>query len=172
MREQIPLGQRKHDIRILAFFWLNIVFITYQVDIEQLLIKDPSDFDYPLWPLRPVIDAIHWWGETYDPALMARPVWFKMTIWIDQIFFGPFYIFAIYAYTKGREWIRIPSVIFASVMITNVVIILGEEFAGAYATPNFPMVLFANTTWILIPAFIIARMGRDDRPFTREAATT
>ncbi len=172
MREPIPLAERKHDILILAFFWLNILFITYQVDIEQLLIKDPSDFEYPIWPLRPVIDTIHWWGETYDPALMARPVWFKMTIWIDQLFFGPFYVFAIYAYTRGREWIRVPSFIFASVMITNVVIILGEEFAGAHATPNFPMVLFANTTWILMPAFIIARMWRDDRPFTREAATT
>ena len=74
MREPIPLAERKHDILILAFFWLNILFITYQVDIEQLLIKDPADFEYPIWPLRPVIDAIHWWGETYDPALMARPV--------------------------------------------------------------------------------------------------
>ena len=34
------------------------------------------------------------------------------------------------------------------------------------------MILFANTTWILMPAFIIARMWRDEHPFTREAATT
>ncbi len=53
MREPIPLTERKHDILILAFWGLNILFITYQVDIEQLLIKDPSDFEYQPSPVRP-----------------------------------------------------------------------------------------------------------------------
>ena len=170
MRETIPLSQRRHDILILIFFWVNILFITYQIDIEQLVIKDPSDFEYPVWPLRPVVDAVHWWGNNFDPALMARPMWFKMTIWIDLLFFGPFYAFAIYAYTKGREWICVPSIVYASVMITNVTIILGEELAGTHPAPNFAMVALANGPWLLFPIFIIYRMWKDEHPFTREAA--
>lgn len=171
MRESVPLSQRKSDIAILAFFWLNILFITYQVDIEQLVIADPEGFEYPVWPLPFVVDMVHWWGRNFDPTLMARPMWFKMTIWLDEIFFGPFYVFAIYAYTKGKEWIRIPSIIYASVIMTNVAIILGEEFWGVHPAPNAAMVALANGPWLLLPAFIIYRMWSDEHPFSRPVSS-
>ena len=163
----IPLRQRPGDLAILAFFLVNIVFITYIVDIEQLIIADPYHFTYPLWPPAPLVDAIHWWGNTFDPLLMARPVWWKMTIWIDNLFFGPFYVAAIYAFIKGKNWIRIASVVYAAMLLTNVVIILGEELAGEHAAPNFPVVLLANLPWLLFPLYIIYRMGRSPMPFTR-----
>ena len=169
MRVPIPLKERKIDWILLGFFWLNITFITYQIDLEQLVIKDTSDFEYPVWPLPFIIDAVHWWGSNFDPVLMERPMWWKMTIWIDVLFFGPFYAFAIYAYTKGREWIRIPSFLYAAVMMTNVTIILGEEMFGSHPTPNLPIVLLANASWFLMPVLIIYRMARDAHPFTREA---
>ncbi|MEO1434537.1 MAG: emopamil-binding family protein [Bacteroidota bacterium] len=167
-REVIPLRERKIDWPILFFFWLNILFITYMIDIEQLVIKDPSNFDYPIWPPRFIIDAVHWWGNTFDPVLMERPVWWQMTIWIDQLFFGPFYIFAIYAYTKGKDWIRIPSIIWASVMLTNVTIILGEEIMGSHPTHALGTVLFANASWVLFPIYVLWRMYKPEYPFTRE----
>jgi hypothetical protein len=169
MREPIPLRERKIDIPILAFFWINILFITYQVDTEQLVIRDPSDFEYPVWPLPFVIDLVHWWGNNFDPALIARPMWWKMTIWIDQLFFGPFYIAAIYAFTKGKDWIRVPCFLWAATMMTNVTIILGEEIWGEYATDHLGIVLFANASWFLFPVYVIARMwSAGEHPFTRE----
>jgi len=110
---------------------------------------------------------IHWYGHTFDPVLIARPVWWKMTIWLDDLVFGPFYVVAIYAYVKGKNWIRMPSVIYASILLTNVTIILGEEYAGQYAAPNFLMVLLANLAWILFPLLIIGRMWGTEHPFTR-----
>ncbi len=168
----IPLSERRADLLVLVFFWVNILFITYQVDLEQLLIADPSNFEYPLWPLPPVVDLIHWWGRTFDPVLLARPVWWKMTIWIDALFFGPYYVFAIYAFTKGRNWIRFPSIVYASVMLTNVTIILGEEIAGAHASPQLGMVLFANGPWLLVPMFLLYQMYRRPHPFTRDEPPT
>lgn len=170
MREAIPLSERKQDFAILGFFWVNILFITYQIDLEQLVIANTNDFEYPVWPLRPVIDMVHWWGSNFDPLLMERPMWWKMTIWIDLIFFGPFYVAGIYAFTKGKDWIRVPSIIYASVIMTNVTIILGEEIWGEHAGPNLAVVLFANGPWFLIPAFIIVRMWNHEHPFTREAS--
>lgn len=167
MREPIPLKERPKDIAILSFFWLNILFITYLVDLEQLVIPDTSNFSYPIWPPRPVVDMAHWFGNTYDHLLMARPVWWRMTIWIDALFFGPFYVVAIYAYTKGRDWIRIPSVVYASVILTNVTIIMGEEFFGPHASPERAMVVFANGAWIAFPIFILVRMWSAEHPFTR-----
>ncbi len=165
----IPLRQRPGDLAILAFFLVNILFITYIVDIEQLIIADPYHFAYPLWPPAPLVDAIHWWGSTFDPLLMARPVWWKMTIWIDNLFFGPFYVVAIYAFATGKNWIRIPSIVYSSMLLTNVIIILGEELAGPHASPHFSIVLLANLPWLLFPLYIIFRMGRSQMPFTRIA---
>jgi hypothetical protein len=168
MREVIPLRERKIDWVILVFFFINLTFISYQIDTEQLVVKDPENFEYPVWPLPFIIDAVHWWGRSFDPALMARPVWFKTTIWIDQIFFGPFYAFALYAFARGREWIRVPCFLWAATLMTNVTIIMGEEFWGEHATDHRAMVAFANASWFLFPALVIARMWKD-HPLTREA---
>src|SRR5947209_3368262 len=131
----VPFSKRPGDWLLVGFFLVNLLFITYIVDLEQLVIPDPAHFTYQLWPPPFAVDAIHWWGRTFDPVLLARPVWWKMTIWIDALFFGPFYLFAIYAFVKGRDWIRIPGIIYASVMLTNVTIILGEEAFGEFRTP-------------------------------------
>lgn len=169
-REVIPLNERRIDIIILAFFTINLLFITYIVDLEQLVIANPAHFTYPLWPPGPAIDAIHWWGRTFDPLLLARPVYWKMTIWLDELVFGPFYVFAIYAFIKGKDWIRMPSVIYSSILFTNVVILMGGEFAGPPKAPSFLMVFLANASWWIFPVIIIARMWRSETPFTRPAS--
>ena len=167
MERVIPLSRRKGDIIILAFFWLNILVITYIVDVEQIVLPDISgEWEYPFWPPAFCIDIIHWYGRNFDPVLIARPVWWRMTIWIDSLFFGPFYVFGIYAFTKGKNWIRIPSIIWASVLITNVTIILGEEFMGPHSTPHPWMVLALNAPWVLVPAYTIKRMWNAEAPFT------
>jgi len=169
MRQVIPLKKRPIDIVLLIFFFINISFITYIVDVEQLVIADPNNFQYPLWPLPFLVDLVHWWGRTFDPVLLARPAWWKATIWLDSILFGPYYIAAIYAFIKGKEWIRIPSIIFASILFTNVFIILSEELFGIHKTPETGMVLLANVPWLIFPFIIIYRMWRSDHPFTEES---
>jgi hypothetical protein len=51
-RVAIPLGQRKLDWVLVAFFAVNLFFITYFIDIEQLTVANPLHFHYPLWPPR------------------------------------------------------------------------------------------------------------------------
>jgi emopamil binding protein len=163
----VPISRRRLDLVFVVFFLVNIFFITYIVDLEQLVIADPNQFAYPLWPPAPLVDLVHWWGRTFDPVLLARPPWWKATIWIDALFFGPFYVVATYAFVTGKDWIRLPSVIWAAVMLTNVTIILSEEMFGPYATPQLPMVLLANIAWLAVPLLLIARMARNERPFTK-----
>ena len=166
-RQSIPLSQRRGDIVIIAFFLVNVLFITYTVDLEQIVIPNVAHFTYPIWPPHALVDLFHWYGRTFDPLIVARPVWWKATIWIDVLFFGPFYVFAIYAYIRGKEWIRIPSIIYSSVMMTNLVIIFSEEFAGPNATSHPQIVLLENLPWLLFPIYIIYRMWRSPAPFTR-----
>ncbi|HEY7953984.1 MAG: EXPERA domain-containing protein [Polyangia bacterium] len=165
MPDPLPLSQRRWDLLFIAFFAINLGFITYMVDVEQIVIADPLHFTYPFWPPHAMVDLVHWWGRNYDPALMAREPWWRATIWIDALLFGPFYAVALYAYVKGKSWIRIPSIIWASVMITNVTVILFEELLGAHATPRPGVVLAANAAWLFIPPLVIARMARREQPF-------
>jgi hypothetical protein len=113
-----------------------------------------------------MVDVIHWYGRTFDPVLIARPAWWKATIWIDSVFFGPYYAIATYAFWKGKDWIRFGSIMWASVMLTNVTIILFEEVGGQHATPELGRVLLANLCWLLFPVLVLFRMWRSVHPFT------
>jgi hypothetical protein len=170
MDQPIPLSQRRIDILFLVFFIINLLVITYIVDLEQLVIADPSNFTYPVWPPAFMIDVIHNYGRTIDPLLIARPIWWKMTIWIDVLYFGPFYACAIYAFIKGKEWIRVPSLVWSGMMLSNVIIILGEEIAGPHASPQLPLVLLLNGPWLLMPLVMIYRMARSPHPFRQTQA--
>jgi len=170
MAEVIPLSQRRIDIVLVAFFVINLLFVSYLIDIEQLVIANPAHFTYPIWPPRVVVDFVHWWGYTYDPLLIARPVSFKVTIWLDNLLYGPFYLVAIYAYIKGKQSIRLPSIIYAVSMISGVITILSEEAFGQYRTPHLALVVTANASWIIFPLIILFRMGLTEHPFTRPAA--
>lgn len=171
MDETLPFSQRRVDIILVAFFLVNLLFVSYFIDIEQLVIADPAHFTYPIWPPRLVIDAVHWWGNNFDPLLMARPVFFKVTIWLDNLLYGPFYLIAIYAYYKGKEWIRLPSIIYAVSMMSGVIMILSEEAFGQYHTSHLALVIAANASWIIFPLIILFRMGLNEHPFTRLAAS-
>jgi hypothetical protein len=168
MRKVIPLKKRPVDYIYLVFFFINLTFITYIVDIEQIIIKDPSNFTYPIWPLPFLVDMVHWWGKTFDPLQWFRPMWWQATIWLDVILFGPFYLAAIYAFIKGKEWIRIPTFIIMSILFTNVFIICSEEIAGPTPALNLPLVLLANAPWFLFPIFLIWKMWKNEHPFTEE----
>ncbi len=175
MRTAIPIKDRDKarkiiDIILLVFFFINIIFICYLFDIEQLVLSgadheyitqhgiDAFDaaFGLPIWPPKFIIQLNHFVGQ-FDGAVMERPTWFRATIWIDAILFGPFYITAIIAFIRGKNWIRIPSIMWATMMLTNVTIILFVEFTE-YFTPDWWKILLANLLWILIPILLIIRM--------------
>jgi hypothetical protein len=156
------------DLLFLAFFAVNLSFITYVVDLEQLVIADPRHFAYPPWPPPPLVDLVHAYGARFDPLLLARPAFWRMTIWIDVLGFGPFYACALYAFLRGRDWIRVPALVWAGLMTANVLIILMEERYGVWATPRFGVVLALNLPWLLLPAAVVVRMRRE-HPFTTPA---
>jgi hypothetical protein len=168
IRQPIPLAERRLDLAFIGFFLVNLLFISYIVDLEQVLIADVARFTYPLWPPARLVDLVHWYGRTFDPLMIARPPFWKATAWLDVLFFGPYYAAAIYAFWKGRDWIRVPTIIYATMLFTNVVLIMSEEAWGVNATPRLAIVAALNFPWFLVPVALIARMWRSEHPFTRE----
>lgn len=162
----IPFKQRRLDWIFVGFFLVNLFFVTYIVDLETLVIPDPTRFEQPVWPPEPMVRLVHWYGQTFDPVLMARPQWWKMTIWVDVLLYGPFYVAAIYAFVKGKDWIRIPCFLYAGMMFMGVTVILGEEIAGLTPARNLPFVVAVNLPWLLTPLFLTLRMWKE-KPFAR-----
>jgi hypothetical protein len=160
----IPFRQRRLDWLFVAFFIINFFFITYVVDLEQLVIPDPDQYQQPAWPPAAMVKIIHSYGSNYDPLLIARPQWWKNTIWLDVVFYGPFYAVAIYAFLRGREWIRIPAIFYSGMMFADVFIILGEEIAGPHASPHLGIVTALNLPWLLLPILLAARLWKE-HPF-------
>jgi hypothetical protein len=72
--------------------------------------------------------------------------------------------------SKGKEWIRLPSIIYAVSMMSGVIMILSEEAFGQYRTPYLALVISANASWIIFPLIILFRTGLNEHPFTRQAA--
>lgn len=103
-----------------------------------------------------------------DPLLIARPAFWRATIWWDVLFFGPFYIFAIDAFARGKDWIRVPSIIYATCIVTIVTIILTEEAYGIHASNDIFAVFAANGPWLCVPLALLARMAfAGEKPFSR-----
>ena len=183
MRTAIPIKERDLprkviDIILLVFFFINVIFICYLFDIEQLIVSGDDHifidtygkeaFDYPLWPPKFIVNLNHFVGQ-FDRALYYRDPWWRATIWIDVILFGPFYITAIIAFIKGFDWIRIPSIMWATMMLTNVTIIMFTEFtAPKYAGGQPFPIIGANLLWILMPILIIIRMVLYPKTFAGE----
>jgi hypothetical protein len=168
VRRSIPLKQRPFDMVLLGFFAINLLFVTYIISLEQIVIETPFAYAPPAWPPRFFLNIIHWWEKTFDPLLWARPAWYRATIWLDVLVFGPFYAVALYAFWLGRDWIRIPSVIWGSIMFTNVFIILSDELKGIHASPHPVVVVMANAAWLVAPFVVGWRVLRSPHPFTYE----
>ncbi len=168
----IPLRKKPIDVIILCYLLFNFIFVSYVISIEQIVIPgpvtlSPRNFTYPAWPPQACVDIVHWWEGNFDPLLLARPVWYRATIWIDVLLFGPFTIVAAYAFIRRRNWIRIPAIVYSAIMFTNVTIILSEEIWGPHAAVNPLIPVIANASWFVFPFIIIARMWKNDHPFTR-----
>ncbi len=168
MRHTIPLSRRPLDVALVVFFAVNLCFTTYVVSLEQIVLADPFHFTPPPWPPERLLALVHWWERSFDPLLLARPAWYRATIWLDVLVFGPFYAFAVYAFVRGRDWIRVPAIVWASMLFTNVFIILFDELKGIHATPAPAVVVAANAAWLVVPVVVVGRLARSEHPFTRE----
>lgn len=76
-----------------------------------------------------------------------------------------------YAFWKGRDWIRLPTIIHSTMLFTNVVIILFEEKLGIHAASSFAMVFGSNLAWLVFPVLLIIRMWPSEHPFTQPLAS-
>lgn len=51
-----------------------------------------------------------------DPLLLHPPIGLEIQTFISAFVFGPFYLLLVYAFSTGRDWIRMPAILYVSAM--------------------------------------------------------
>ncbi len=92
-----------------------------------------------------------------------------MTIWIDVAWNGPFYAFAIYAIGRGRDWIRVPALVWSRQHERGRADHLGRRVQRDAPQPAFRDRARPELPWLALPLATVVRMARE-HPFTRPAA--
>lgn len=127
-----------------------------------MLIADPHKYGQPgmtpRWPPAPCVHAVHWWGRVADKLVLARPVWFQIAIWLEVFVQAPFYILAIFAFLRQLNWIRIPAIVYSTVLLTIMPIVLGEQYFGTYRTDKPLLVTGVYGAYVIMPIFVLARV--------------
>jgi hypothetical protein len=103
-----------------------------------------------------------------DDFLLADNAFARVTTAISGFVYGPFYLVLVYAFVRGRNWIRVPALIYAGAILHGMIEYTAWEF-GIGPAPTRPLVFWAfNGPYALVPALLVWRMWRDE-PFSGPA---
>jgi len=154
-----------------VLFVVCVIFTltTFVPDITAVLGIDFVHFeatraDPPLWPPLFVLEALVRYGRACDLLFLHNPPWFRAVMFGDVFVLGSYYIAAAYALVTRGAWIRIPTFIYASHVLTVAPLLIVEHLHGPFASPAPALVLAAYAPYWLLPIVMMWRM-RDADPF-------
>lgn len=159
----LALRQRGIDI----FFAVVFAAFTVTSVISDLLPTVGVDFSHPSDNF--FVRSNYWYAHDADPLFMHPPDWMRIVTGLSAFVYMPFYVVLVFALLTGRNWIQLPSVIYATMIVTLTgVVVFGVEFFGepAMRTQNPAKFLAFNLPYVLIPLLLLIRM-RKPAPFTR-----
>jgi len=174
---RIPLRERRRD-------WFFVVVFSIFASTSAL-IDTANTVGRPNPHSRnPMARFVYDHAAGFDPVLIANPRFVQLTVgFVSAMLFGTFYLVLIYAFVRGREWIRLPAVFYAGMVVMGTGLYLGVGALGDaplfalacgpgsgfdYKSPNVPVSIAVNGLYPLVALLLVARMRRP-HPFTRRA---
>jgi hypothetical protein len=159
-----PLRERPLDIFLVACF---CVFSFSSFVYEQFIV-----FGVDLTTATDVFGrSWYWYARSFDPVFLDPPLWLRIMCTIDGYVFGAFYPVFIYAFVKGRNWVRIPALLYGAAIVYSTLVYFGWEFLDASnrAAANLPAVVLVNVPYTIVPLLLMWRV-RSPQPFGPTAA--
>jgi hypothetical protein len=160
----LPLNERRIDLFFAVLFVIFAITSGISDAIPTLGIEMSPD------SANPLARANYWYAIDADPLFMHPPIWMRFVTGLSTFVYGPFYLLLSYCLVKGKNWIQLPSVIYAT-MIAGItgVLVFGVEFFGEpeFRTHNPVKFLSLNLPYVLMPILLLVRM-RKPMPFTRK----
>ena len=112
----------------------------------------------------PFARAIYWYSQQYDPLVGANPLWLRIMSSVSAFVMGPFYIYLVHGFLKQRNAIRIPSIVYAVVMLYSMLVHTAVELLGDLRPPNLIVFALVYAIYFVAPVLLVIRM-RDRLPF-------
>lgn len=160
----LPLRRRGID----TFFAIVFSAFTITSLISDLLPTIGVNFSHPTGNF--FVDSNYWYAHDADPLFMHPPDWMRIITGLSAFGYMPFYPVLVYALLTGRNWIQLPAVIYATMIVTLTgIVVFGVEFFGEpmWRTPEPAKFLAFNLPYVLVPLLLLIRM-RKPNPFTRK----
>jgi hypothetical protein len=154
-----PLRDRPFDAVLVFFF---CVFATSSLIYEQFIV-----FDVDLSSTTDIFGrSWYWYARSFDPVFLDTPLWLRIMCTIDAYVFGPMYLVLIYAFVKGRNWVRIPALLYGAAIVYSTIVYFGWEFLDtANREQANPFAVFVvNIPYTIVPLLLMWRM-RSPEPF-------
>lgn len=158
-RRVTPLRRRPFDLFLVAWF---CVFAVTSLVYEQFIV-----FGVDLSATTdPVGRSWYWYARSFDPVFLDTPLWLRIMCAVDAYVFGPCYLVLIYAFVRGRNWVRVPALLYGAAIVYSTLVYFGWEFldAGNRAQANLAVVFLVNIPYTIVPLLLMWRMRRAE-PF-------
>jgi hypothetical protein len=159
----LTLRERRFDI----FFAIVFAAFTVTSIISDLLPTVGVDFSHPSGNF--FVQSNYWYAHDADPLFMNPPDWMRIVTGLSAFVYMPFYVVLVIALLTARNWIQLPAVIYATMIVSLTgIVVFGVEFFGesALRTHNPVKFLVFNLPYVLVPLLLLIRM-RKPLPFTR-----
>lgn len=158
----LPLRRRPLDAVLVACF---VVFSVSSLVYEQYVV-----FGIDLSTTTDVFGrSWYWYARTFDPVFLDPPLWLRIMCSIDAYVFGTCYLVFIFAFVKGRNWVRVPALLYGAAIVYSTLVYFGWEFLDAEnrARADLLAVFVVNIPYTLVPLLLMWRV-RNPEPFTRQ----
>jgi hypothetical protein len=173
----IPLRERRRDWFFVVMFAI-FASTSFLIDTANTVGR-PNPHSH-----NPMARFVYDHAGGIDPVLIANPRFVQLTVgFVSAMLFGVFYLVLIYAFVRGREWIRVPAIFYAGMVVMGTGVYLGVEILGDaplfalacgpgsgfdYKSPSPLQSVAVNGLYPLVALLLVARMWRA-HPFTRRA---
>ena len=171
----IPLRERRRDWFFVVMFAI-FALTSFLTDPVTLLGRpDPNS----RWFMSRFV-----YHSGTDSLILVDPRFVQVTVGTSAVLFGVFYLVLIYAFVRGREWIRLPAVFYAGMVVMGTGVYLavgllgdgplfhlacGPDSAYDYKFVSAAKSLAYNLPYPLVALLLVARVWRA-HPFARRRA--
>jgi hypothetical protein len=149
------LGNMNAIDTLFFIFFLSFIPISWFIDAAALGLS--------FWPPNTTKRLVAWWVRLCDPLLGTPPLWFRAMTWFEVLVY-PFFCaascIAIYRGLGKSRWIRLPAVVFASIVGYSFLFIVAEYTFGSYKNPAPWIFMSAYLPFFILPVSS-RRKGQD-----------
>jgi hypothetical protein len=155
----LPLRRRPFDAFLVAWFG---VFALSSLVYEQYIV-----FGIDLSATTDIFGrSWYWYARSFDPVFLDPPLWLRIMCTIDAYVFGACYPIFIYAFVRGRNWVRVPALLYGAAIVYSTAVYFGWEFLDETnrANANLLAVFVVNIPYTVVPLLLLWRV-RHPEPF-------